>query len=117
MAFRFENLEIWKMAIEYGEIIHTLTKKFPKTEQFVLTTDLNRAAVSVSSNIAEGSGSASNKEFKRYLRISIKSIYETISQLYIARIRKYISDNEYSDVYQDGELLVKKTKSFMKKLG
>ncbi|MCK4233238.1 four helix bundle protein [candidate division WOR-3 bacterium] len=95
MVFRFENLEIWKMAIEYGEIIHMLTKKFPKTEQFVLTTDLNRAAVSVSSNIAEGSGSESNKEFKRYLRISIKSIFETISQLYIARIRKYIFDNEY----------------------
>jgi four helix bundle protein len=116
MAFRFENLEIWKMAINYGEKIHNLTKKFPRSELFGLTSDLNRALVSISSNIAEGSGSASNIEFKRFLRIAIKSIFETVSQLFVANRRKYISTKEFYDAYQDGEILVKKTNSFIKSL-
>jgi four helix bundle protein len=116
MPFRFENLEIWKMAIEYGEKIHKISRKFPRSEQFVLTTDLNRAAVSVSSNIAEGSGSESNSEFIRYLRISLKSTFETVSQLYIAQLRKYITKQEYKILYTDADLLVKKIKTLVKKL-
>ncbi|MBA7533323.1 hypothetical protein ES705_25561 [subsurface metagenome] len=85
MAFRFEHLEIWKLAIDYGEKIHKLIKKFPKSEMFGLSSDLNRAAISISSNIAEGSGSESNREFKRYLRIAINSNFETISNI-ITRI-------------------------------
>jgi four helix bundle protein len=116
LAFRFENLEIWKIAIEYGEKIHRLTKKFPRSELFGLTSDLNRAVISISSNIAEGSGSESKIEFKRFLRIAIKSTFETISQLYVAKRRRYISEEKFSAVYQDGELLVKKIVSFIKSL-
>jgi four helix bundle protein len=116
LAFRFENLEIWKLAIDFGEKIHKLIKKFPKSEMFGLCSDLNRAGISISSNIAEGSGSTSNIEFKRFLRIAIKSTFETISQLHVARRRKYISDTEFGDAYKDGELLVKKINSFTKSL-
>jgi four helix bundle protein len=104
------------MAIEYSEKINKLTNRFPKSELFGLTSDLNRAGISISSNIAEGSGSASNIEFKRFLRIAIKSTFETISQLHVARRRKYINDVEFGDVYKNGELLVKKTNSFIKSL-
>ncbi len=117
MAFRFENLEIWKMAIEYGEKIHNLTKKFPRPELFGLTPDLNRAGISISSNIAEGSGSDSKIEFKRFLRIAVKSTFETVSQLSVAQRRKYVSAEEFRDAYRDAELLVKKTNSFIKSLG
>ena len=116
MAFRFENLEIWKLAIEYGEKIHGLTKKFPKAELFALSSDLNRAAISISPNIAEGSGSGSNREFKRYLRIAIKSTFETISQLYVAERRKYIGEEKFYAVYQEGELLAKKTACLIKSM-
>ena len=116
VAFRFENLEIWKLAIEYGEKIHILIQKFPKSEIFGLSADLNRAGISVSSNIAEGSGSESNREFKRFLGIARKSIFETISQLIIAQRRKYITDNEFYSAYRDGELLVKKVSSFRNSL-
>jgi four helix bundle protein len=116
MAFRFENLDIWKLAIEYGEKIRKLIKKLPRSELFGLSSDLNRASISISSNIAEGSGSESNREFSRYLRIATKSIFETISQLFVAQRRKYITDKEFVDVYQTGELLVKKIKSFQKTL-
>ncbi len=114
MAFRFKNLEIWKLAIDYGERIHTLIKRFPRSELFVLSSDLNRAAISISSNIAEGSGSESNREFRRYLRIAIKSVFEIISQLFVATKRRYITENEFADICNDGELLVKKIKSFLK---
>ncbi len=116
MAFRFENLEIWKLAIEYGEKIHQLIKKFPKSEMFGLSADLNRAGISVSSNIAEGSGSEGNREFKRYLGIARKSIFETVSQFVIARRRKYITDEEFHSAYCDGELLVKKVSAFRNSL-
>ena len=83
---------------------------------FCLSSDLNRAAVSVSSNIAEGSGSASNREFKRYLRIALKSVFETVSQIFVARARKYITENEFNRTYAFGELLARKIKSFEKSL-
>jgi four helix bundle protein len=116
MSFRFENLEIWKFAIEYAEMIHKIVKKFPKSELFVLRSDLDRAGVSIPNNIAEGSGSKSNQEFKRYLRISIKSAFESVSQLYIAKLRKYIVEEEFKSCYEFAEMLVKKIKSFMKTL-
>jgi len=116
VAFRFENLEIWKLAIEYGEKIRALTKKFPRSELFGLTSDLNRAGISISSNIAEGSGSDSKPEFRRFLRIAVKSIFESVSQLIVARRRKYIDSEEFTEVYQDAELLVKKVNSLVKSL-
>ena len=116
MAFRFEHLEIWRLAIDYGEKVHGLTKRFPRSELFVLTSDLNRAALSVSANIAEGSGSDSNKEFVRFLNIALKSALETVSQLWVARRRGYITSDEFRDAYQDAELLVKKIRCFVKSL-
>ncbi|MGB3342195.1 MAG: four helix bundle protein [bacterium] len=91
-------------------------QKFPKSEMFGLSADLNRAAISVSSNIAEGSGSESNREFKRFLGIARKSIFETISQLIIARRRAYINEKEFSCAYRDSELLVKKVSAFRNSL-
>ncbi|UCD19309.1 MAG: four helix bundle protein [candidate division WOR-3 bacterium] len=116
MAFRFENLEIWKLAIDYGEKIRALTKKFPRSELFGLTSDINRAGISISSNIAEGSGSDSKAEFRRFLRIAVKSLFESVSQLTVARRRKYITAEEYGDMYQNAELLVRKVISFIKSM-
>lgn len=116
MAFRFENLEIWKLAVEYGDRISALAKNFPRSELFGLASDLNRAGISVSSNIAEGSGSDSAAEFRRFLRIAVKSTFETVSQLVVARRRRYISGQDFEDAYRDAELLVKKISCFIKSL-
>ena len=116
MAFRFESLEIWKLAIEYGDKTSALAKKFPRLELFGLASDLNRAGISISSNIAEGSGSDSAAEFRRFLRIAVKSTFETVSQLVVAKRRKYIKAEEFDDAYRDAELLVKKVNSFIKSL-
>ncbi len=116
MPFRFETLEIWRLAMEYCERVYQLSKTFPKSELDVLTTDLNRAAVSIPSNIAEGSGSDTNPEFKRYLGIAIRSLFESVSQLHIGKLRKYISEEKFLSLYEDAEVLVKKVKSFRKTL-
>uniref|UniRef100_A0A7C6EH47 Four helix bundle protein n=1 Tax=candidate division WOR-3 bacterium TaxID=2052148 RepID=A0A7C6EH47_UNCW3 len=116
MAFKFEHLEIWKLACEFCEKLHAVTKRFPKSELFGLTSDLNRAGVSIPANIAEGSGSDSEREFKRYLGIAVKSLFEVVSHLFIAKMRGYLKDEEFATLYADAETLVKKIKSFKKML-
>lgn len=61
--FRFEELEIWHESIEYDKSIYQIAEKLPRNEEFGLKSQLKRAAFSISSNIAEGSGSSTNKDF------------------------------------------------------
>ena len=114
--FRFESLDIWKLAIEYADRIYDITIKFPKYELFALTSQLRRAAVSISANIAEGSLSDSNREFKSFLNYAIRSTGETISELVIAKRREYIDEKEFQSIYKDAEVLVKRTTVFRKGL-
>ena len=116
MSFRFETLEIWRLAIEYSQRIYEISKRFPKSELYVLTGDLNRAALSIPTNIAEGSGSETNREFKRYLSIATKSAFETASQLHISKMRRYITQDEFESLYAEAEVVVRKIKSFRRTL-
>jgi len=72
----FKELIVWQKAINLAVLIYGLTDKFPRSEQYGLTSQMTRAAVSVSSNIAEGSIRGSKKDFKHFLRISSGSIAE-----------------------------------------
>lgn len=114
--FRFENLEIWRESLEYANHVYSVCESFPKEEIFGLTSQLKRAVLSVSSNIAEGCGSNTLKDFSNYLDISIKSLYETVSQLYFAKERGYINDRELGVLYAEAEILVKKIQSFKKSI-
>lgn len=114
MAFRFEQLDIWKEASVYAGKIYKLTKSFPRDELFSLTDQLRRSSNSISANIAEGSGSDSKKDFCHYLDIAMKSVYETVSHLYLATQQNYISENMRLSLYKDAEVLVKKIQSFKK---
>lgn len=71
--FKFELLEIWKLANDHADELYKLTKKFPKDEKYALTDRLNRSSSSIADNIAEGSGSKTVRDFKNYLQISVKS--------------------------------------------
>lgn len=71
--FRFEKFEVWKQSVDFADLIYTLTRGFPRDEQFGLTSQMRRAAVSVSSNIAEGSSRLSDKEFARFVEIAYAS--------------------------------------------
>jgi len=67
MPFKFEKLEVWKESVELTGLIDEVSKTFPKEEIYILTSQIKRAADSVSLNIAEGSTGQSNAEFKRFL--------------------------------------------------
>lgn len=114
MAFRFENLDIWKESNLFISKIYSATKKFPRDELFSLTNQLRRSASSISANIAEGAGSSSKKDFSHYLDIAIKSIYETVAHLYLAREQKYITEDLRRQFYDEAEVLVKRIQAFKK---
>ena len=110
--FRFETLEIWKLAIDYCDKIFNIVDNFPVNTQYNLGSQLRDSSLSISNNIAEGSGSNSKPEFKNFLNYSVRSTFETVSGLIFARRRKLISEENFQDLYKDGELLVKKIQSF-----
>lgn len=91
----FTSLNAWQEAHKLVIQIYTLTKLFPKEEIFGLTGQVRRAAVSVSSNLAEGSSRRSNKEKANFYRISIGSLIEIENQLLISRDIKYINNGDY----------------------
>ena len=116
MAFRFEGLEIWQLAVTFAGKIYDLTDKLPKDEMFGLSSQLKRAATSISMNIAEGSGRSSAKDFGHYLQIATGSIFEIITALVIARNRNFLTSEQYSGIYADAEILTKKITAFKNNL-
>ncbi|MBM3206537.1 MAG: four helix bundle protein [Candidatus Staskawiczbacteria bacterium] len=93
-----------------------MAKTFPREEYFGLSDQLRRAAISISNNIAEGSGSASVKGFSSFLNISIRSTLETVNILIFAHKRKYISEQTLNELYKEAEILIKRTRSFKNSL-
>jgi four helix bundle protein len=85
MAQSFRELQVWQRAMQLTIAIYRLTKNFPKDELYGLTSQLRRAAVSVPSNIAEGHGRLSNREFTQFMSVARGSVCELQTQLEIAR--------------------------------
>src|SRR4030042_569148 len=86
---KFRKLEVWKIAMDLVEDIYRTSDKFPMKEVYGLINQIRRSAVSIALNIAEGSGAGSDKEFNRFLSISLRSAYETMCALEIAHRLKY----------------------------
>jgi four helix bundle protein len=99
MPFKFEGLVVWRDAVQLSEKVDRVARTFPKDELFVLTSQIKRAADSVSLNIAEGSTGQTNAEFSRFLGFAIRSGIEVIGCLYLARQRKYISNTLFREIY------------------
>ena len=87
----YRDLIVWQKAMELTKKVYQITKTFPKDEIYGLTSQIRRCSVSVPSNIAEGRGRNSNKEFIRFLNIALGSIYELQTQLELALSFNYIS--------------------------
>ncbi len=96
------------MAIEYGNELYDIAESFPSKELYGLGSQLRRAAVSISNNIAEGSGASTSKDFASFLDISIKSTLETVNILYFAKIRKHITEEKRLMFYEEAERLLGK---------
>jgi four helix bundle protein len=112
MPFKFEKLEIWKLAIEFADEVHLLTRRFPKEEMFSLTSQFKRAADSISLNIAEGSVGQSNPEQRKFVGYSIRSMAECVNCLYLSKRRTYITNDEFATFYTRAEELFAKMNKF-----
>jgi len=97
---KFENLRVWQEALELSGVINDLTKSFPKDEVYVLSSQLKRAADSISLNIAEGSTGQSNPEFKKFLGYSIRSGIEVVGCIHLAKRRTYINPQQFDELYE-----------------
>ena len=89
----YRDLEVWKLAIDFVKKVYQVTNNFPASEKFGLINQIRRAAVSIPSNIAEGQGRNSTKEFKQFLAISLGSLAELETQLIIAKEIEYLTQN------------------------
>ena len=94
----FKKLEIWLKSMGIVTEIYQITNAFPSHERFGLISQMQRSAVSIPSNIAEGSAKTSNKDFARFLEISIGSSYELETQLIVSFNLKYIETAVYEDL-------------------
>ncbi len=93
------DLEVWKMSIDLVTNVYKISESFPVSEQFSLTSQIKRSAVSVPSNIAEGAGRNSKAEFKRFLYISLGSLAELETQLIIAdKLKFHSTDSMINDI-------------------
>jgi len=97
--FGFEKLEVWQRAIEFADVVYATTRGFPSDERFGLTNQMRRAAVSISSNIAEGSSRNSRKDFVRFIEIAAGSVYEVVSQSFIGRNQGFLTPEEFEVLY------------------
>jgi len=102
-----KDLEVWKKSIDLVEAIYKLTEGFPKSEQFSLSVQMQRSAISVPSNIAEGSGRMSRGDYIRFLYIARGSLLELDTQLEIAKRLGYISNEKSENIYYLSERIRK----------
>ena len=100
MSFNFEKLVVYQKAIDVIDKIYSLTKKYPRDEIFGLTSQLQRAAVSIALNIAEGSA-RSKKDFGRFIDMARGSIFECVAILQISLKQNYISLSELENIRSD----------------
>ncbi|MBI4760779.1 MAG: four helix bundle protein [Chloroflexota bacterium] len=115
MPYKFEQLDVWKLSLEYIDSIYELAEKLPKSEEYNLKSQIVRAATSISLNIAEGSTGQSDAEQARFLGMAIRSLVETVACHHIIQRRGYIRDEPLlAKIYEDSQVLARKLQAFRK---
>ncbi len=116
-TFRFEKIEAWQRARQFNKLIYSAARNFPKDELFALTAQLRRASVSISSNIAEGSGRNSDADFAHFLEIAYGSLMESVSQLFLAFDQEYLSEAKLNTLLEEADALAGMIVGLSKSLG
>ena len=88
--FSYRNLIVWQKAMSFSKVVYAMIRAFPPEERYALADQIRRAVVSISSNIAEGCGRATNRDYAHFLSIARGSLYETMSQLELAQNLGYM---------------------------
>ncbi|MCF8423954.1 MAG: four helix bundle protein [Bacteroidia bacterium] len=112
----YRNLIVWQKSVALVTDIYTLTKSFPQEEKFGIVSQLNRASVSIPSNIAEGWGRESSKNYLQFLRISRGSLMETETLLEISKNLNYINDSEFKVISDNIEEVSKILQGLIKSI-
>lgn len=110
-TYSFEKLEVWKESKELCILIYKLTESFPENEKFGLVSQLRRASISVSSNIAEGSGRNSNKDKAHFTNIAFSSAIEVLNQIIISQELNFIKKEDYIIIRSKIESITNKLNS------
>ena len=103
MKYSFEKLDVWEKSKDFTVKVYRITKSFPGEEKFGLISQLRRASVSVSSNIAEGSSRKSLKEQGRFYNIAYSSAIEVLNQLIISKELELLTIDDYQDLRENIE--------------
>ncbi len=114
--FRFENLEIWKRSIQITDEIFNIADVIENKHHYRFSDQLRGAVLSISNNIAEGSGSSSKKDFCQFLNYTHRSIFETVNMLIIACRRKYLGEGQHNLLKNELEQISKMISGFSKSL-
>ncbi|WP_298881136.1 four helix bundle protein [uncultured Polaribacter sp.] len=96
----FRKLKIWQQGIEIVKEVYKLSQKLPSEEKFGIKSQITRAAISVPSNIAEGSSRNSEIEFKRFLEIAMGSLFEVETQLIIVEQLGFIKSEDLKSIFE-----------------
>jgi four helix bundle protein len=116
MAFGFENLDVYKKALDFASSAYRVTKDYPSNEMYGLTSQIRRAAVSIAANIAEGSGRFHKKDFAQFLRIAKGSICECVALIEISAREGYVKRNIQESLLKDCTELSKMLSGLIKSL-
>jgi four helix bundle protein len=103
--FNFEKLAVWWKCIDFADLIYRSTQVFPAEERFGIATQMRRAAVSISSNVAEGTSRSSKADYSRFVGLPAGSLFEVVSQVHIAVRRAYLSHENFQSMHASAEEL------------
>lgn len=101
--YSFEKLTVWQKSRKLSFVIYKVTKAFPKEEVFDLTSQMRRSAISISSNIAEGSGRHSAKDKARFSEIAYGSALELLNQIILFKDLEFVSNENYNEIRSEIE--------------
>ncbi|MEE9367551.1 MAG: four helix bundle protein [Pontiella sp.] len=114
--FRFQDLEIWQKAIDIGDCLLDIADRLEAEKKFRFSEQLRGAALSISNNIAEGSGSDSDKEFAQFLNYAKRSCFEDANMLIVFARRNLISESEREELFELLDEVSRKIENFKKRL-
>ena len=103
--FNFEKLDTWQKAMAFADDVYRITRTFPGDERFGLTNQMRRAAVSISSNIAEGSSRNSHTDYARFVEIATGSVFEVVSQSFVSRNQGFLAADDFQKLSTGAEEL------------
>jgi four helix bundle protein len=115
-GFRFENLEIWQTSIEVGDTLFDIADSLEARKLYRFSKQLRGAGLSISNNIAEGTGSLSKKEFSQFLNYARRSCYECATILIVIQRRGYVTDETKQTLFNRLDELSLKITSLQKSL-